>query len=110
MRLYLQRRLYTPGEWLNQAYLMADLSLLLLVITFFTARANDQVVGSARTVASILARKGLKTATTNKKEVLSLSLHYEALWRAERELAFTVGPSGVTMNWRYLWEVKYYYY
>ena len=120
VRLYLQRRRFTPSEWLYQSYYMFNLTLLLLVITFFTARANDQVAASGPVVASILARKGLMVARKRKsswasssqeaswanREVVSLSLHYEVIWRAEKELAFTAGVNSVTMNWSYVWEVN----
>ena len=95
VRLYLQRRRFTPSEWLYQSYYMFNLTLLLLVITFFTARKRKSSWASSSQEASWANR-----------EVVSLSLHYEVIWRAEKELAFTAGVNSVTMNWSYVWEVN----
>ena len=120
VQYYAQRRQYSPGELLHQTFVMSFYALLLLVITFFTARVNAQITASAPTLGSLLARRGVQEArgrrrkkakclqvegSTWQREILKLSTYYELVWRTEKMLAFTAGPGNTVLDWKFLSEV-----
>ena len=128
---YLFVRVYLFREWFQNAsifsyarfnvFLIIVFGLILLVITFFTARLNSELGRSGPTLGSILARKSVlmmmgsnarrQNSVINfdalwSREAIRLSAYYELVWRAEKPLAFTTGPGDAPMDWKYVAEVR----
>lgn len=109
---------YLPAALRKQIILgLIVLWFFLIGITFFVARVNKEVASCGPTLGRLFAAKGVfesRKPSSNwvsssrsfwVREGLKLSSYYEMIWRAEKELAFTVGQVA-TLNWKFIGDVS----